>query len=227
MAYARSDSHIFDLSTRKWTLQASVKYPAKAKISLDSIPLIRYSSWLIYLGALIVTTQRSTTTWVTCVLLKSGLDSLQDERMLLKYAASPPEQQPYICGWVISGITCGMPVIGDLFSIHLRDQHGVVGGGKVKFRCEWTKCGMMMNKESISHHVTDIHLRYRFICSECNAVFSRRHTLNCHVQQKHCDIEHATETLNIMSFKDPTAPVDQGFDPPVLHCPLPVARPTT
>ena len=110
---------------------------------------------------------------------------MQDERMLLEYATRPAEQQPYICGWVTLGVTCDIPVIGDLFSVHLRDHHGVVGGGKVKVRCEWTKCGMAMNKESIVRHVAGMHLRYKFICDKCGSIFTRRHNLNRHVQRKH------------------------------------------
>ncbi|KIM62903.1 hypothetical protein SCLCIDRAFT_118660 [Scleroderma citrinum Foug A] len=117
-----------------------------------------------------------------------------DEQMLLEYAARPVEQQPYICGWVTLGVTCDIPVIGDLFSVHLRDHHGVVGDGKVKVRCGWTKCGMMMNKESIVRHVTEMHFRYKFICDKCDVIFTRRHTLNRHVQKKHgqrsCDTFH-------------------------------------
>jgi len=105
--------------------------------------------------------------------------------MLLEYAARPVEQQPYICGWVISGMTCNMPIIGNMFSVHLRDQHGVIGGSKVKVRCEWTKCGMEMNKESIVRHVTEMHLEYKFICNICNAIFTRRHSLDRHVRKKH------------------------------------------
>ncbi|KIM62916.1 hypothetical protein SCLCIDRAFT_782536 [Scleroderma citrinum Foug A] len=108
-----------------------------------------------------------------------------DERMLLEYAARPVKQQPYICGWVISGMACSMPVIGNTFSTHLRDQHGVVGGGKVNVRCEWTKCGMVMNKESIVRHVTEMHLECKFICDECKAIFTRRHNLDRHVRKKH------------------------------------------
>ena len=105
--------------------------------------------------------------------------------MLLEYAGRPAEQQPYTCGWVTLGVTCDIPVIGDLFSVHLRDHHGVVGGSKVKVRCEWTKCRMAMNKENIVRHVTEMHLRYKFICDKCDAIFTRRYNLNRHVRRKH------------------------------------------
>jgi len=113
-------------------------------------------------------------------------DSLQDEKMLLEYVARPVEQQPYMCGWVTwSGMTCNVPIIGASFSMHLRDQHGVEGGSKAKVRCNWTKCGTVVNKENLVRHVTEQHLLYRFLCEECGGNFSRRHTLNSHVQKKH------------------------------------------
>ena len=71
------------------------------------------------------------------------------------------------------------------FSMHLRDQHGVEGGSKAKVRCNWTKCGTVVNKENLVRHVMEQHLLYRFLCEECGGNFSRRHTLNSHVQKKH------------------------------------------
>ncbi|KIM57957.1 hypothetical protein SCLCIDRAFT_1115444 [Scleroderma citrinum Foug A] len=97
----------------------------------------------------------------------------------------PVEQQPYICGWVTSGIICGMPIIGELFSVHLRDNHQVKGDNKTKVRCHWSTCGLVMNKESIVRHVAEMHLQYKFYCDECDAIFTRRHSLNSHVQKKH------------------------------------------
>lgn len=104
------------------------------------------------------------------------IDSLQDEMMFLDYAACPVEQQPYMCGWVTAGITCNMPVIGASFSMHLCNQHGVIGGDKAKIRCNWTKCETMMNKESLIRHVTEQHLQYRFLCGNA-MVFSVVDTL--------------------------------------------------
>lgn len=106
--------------------------------------------------------------------------------MLLELASRPAEQQPYICGWETSDTTvCGMPVIGDLFSEHLRDHHGVAGEDKDKLTCKWTKCGMVMNKGSIVRHVAEMHLHYKFACNECDAIFTRRYTLNSHILKKH------------------------------------------
>jgi len=52
-------------------------------------------------------------------------DSLQDEKMLLEYAARPVEQQPYMCGWVTrSGMTCNVPIIGASFPV--RSGHPLV-----------------------------------------------------------------------------------------------------
>ncbi|KIM57963.1 hypothetical protein SCLCIDRAFT_129288, partial [Scleroderma citrinum Foug A] len=91
----------------------------------------------------------------------------------------------YICGWVTSDMICGIPIVGELFSVHLRDHHHVVGDDKAKVRCDWSKCGMVMNKESIVRHVAEMHLHYKFCCDECNATFTRRHTLNSHVRKEH------------------------------------------
>ena len=106
--------------------------------------------------------------------------------MFLEIINRPAEQRPYICGWEMSSDTvCGIPIIGDLFPVHLRDHHGVVGDNSAKIECKWTKCGREMNKESIVRHVTERHLQYKFVCDECDAIFTRRHTLNNHVLRKH------------------------------------------
>ncbi|KIM57970.1 hypothetical protein SCLCIDRAFT_28479 [Scleroderma citrinum Foug A] len=106
-----------------------------------------------------------------------------DERMLLEFVSRPVEQRPYTCEWVTSGMACGLPVIGDSFSVHLRDHHGVVGGDKSKFSCDWLQCGIVMNKESIVRHVVEAHLQFKFICNICNASFTRKHTLNGHMKK--------------------------------------------
>ena len=105
--------------------------------------------------------------------------------MFLELINRPVEQRPYTCAWVTSDVACGTPVFGDSFSAHLRDCHGIVGGDKSKFRCDWSKCGMVMNKESIVRHVVEAHLQFKFTCTICEAIFTRRHTLNCHVQKRH------------------------------------------
>ncbi|KAG6332934.1 hypothetical protein ID866_6150 [Astraeus odoratus] len=56
--------------------------------------------------------------------------------------------------------------------------------------CNWSACGLQMNKESIVRHVTEIHLEYRFDCGTCGYTYSHRDELNRH-QEKHFSDNHA------------------------------------
>ncbi|KAI6015379.1 hypothetical protein BKA83DRAFT_689287, partial [Pisolithus microcarpus] len=89
------------------------------------------------------------------------------------------------CGWVTVHNVCGVLVPGESFSVHLREAHGVFGNDKTKFECQWVGCGLQMNKESVGRHVTEAHLSYRYPCTHCGEVFSRKNTLNRHVRKKH------------------------------------------
>ncbi|KAG6329753.1 hypothetical protein ID866_9336 [Astraeus odoratus] len=104
--------------------------------------------------------------------------------MLLNIANLPPEQRPYLCGWVCGdGVVCNQPVPGEQFPAHLREQHEVVGGDKTKMTCNWYGCESKMNKESVARHVSETHLGFRFNCHICGGVFTRKNTLNGHLKK--------------------------------------------
>ncbi|KAG6330679.1 hypothetical protein ID866_8407 [Astraeus odoratus] len=107
--------------------------------------------------------------------------------MLVGYANCPPGQQPQMCGWLLphTSTPCNMAVLGDDFSAHLRDYHGVHGNDKAKVYCRWLGCNLQMNKESVARHVAEMHLQRRHYCYLCPETFSRKNTLNSHVQKKH------------------------------------------
>ena len=105
----------------------------------------------------------------------------QDMQQLIDNAA----QDPHTCAWVVGNTFCGLPVFRHMFPTHLRDDHGITGNDKTQFYCRWVGCGVLMNKESISRHVTEMHLRTRHICRICGKNFSRKHTLNSHMTSTH------------------------------------------
>lgn len=111
--------------------------------------------------------------------------------MMLSYFTLPPEQRPYRCGWLdAENVPCGLPVYGEQFSVHLRECHQVSGHDKSRLRCDWVGCGLVMNKESVVRHVTEMHLEFKHTCPICREVFSRKSTLHSHVAKKHAqDLE--------------------------------------
>lgn len=107
----------------------------------------------------------------------------QDQETLIRYGTLPADQRPYICGWVVEDRPCGIPVLGDQFSMHLRDYHGVTGADKIRMRCCWVRCGTSMNKESMVRHVEEMHLQLRYTCTLCGEGFSRRSTMTSHFKK--------------------------------------------
>jgi len=90
----------------------------------------------------------------------------------------------YTCGWVTGQSICDHSVRGPDFSEHLRQNHGVTGPEKMKLMCCWRGCGCIMNKESVTRHVQETHLNWKYSCPVCSEEFTRNHTMINH--KKHC-----------------------------------------
>lgn len=104
--------------------------------------------------------------------------------MMLHYLNSPPDRQPHLCGWIDGQVVCNQPFLPDEVSSHLR-RHGVTGNDKTKIRCCWLQCGTVMNKESMSRHVLEIHLELKYKCPVCEVQFSRNESMMKHRRNAH------------------------------------------
>ncbi|KAG0699262.1 hypothetical protein DFH29DRAFT_937577 [Suillus ampliporus] len=63
---------------------------------------------------------------------------------------------------------------------HLREFHGIQGADHSRVYCMWNYCNMELNKENLSRHVEEMHLRIIYPCNTCNKTFTRRYNLNKH-----------------------------------------------
>ena len=98
-------------------------------------------------------------------------------------------QQPHTCRWITGSTHCGMQISEHKFPAHLRDWHGISGNDKLIVCCQWVGCGTLMKKESITRHVTEMHLHGGHSCYICGAVFIRKNTLNTHIRVRHPEEE--------------------------------------
>ncbi|KAG1845319.1 hypothetical protein DFJ58DRAFT_801181 [Suillus subalutaceus] len=87
------------------------------------------------------------------------------------------------------GLRCNYPFLAHELSAHLREYHGIRGADKLRVHCSWNDCNKELNKESLSRHVEERHLRVIYPCDSCNKTFTRQYNLsdhknNCPVQQQ-------------------------------------------
>ncbi|KAG1857882.1 hypothetical protein C8R48DRAFT_269827 [Suillus tomentosus] len=68
-------------------------------------------------------------------------------------------------------------------SRHLQEKHGIHGSDKDHVFCLWNSCYLELNKESLTRHVEEKHLKIVHPCG-CGKEFSRRDTLNRHRREK-------------------------------------------
>ncbi|KAF8134876.1 hypothetical protein EV363DRAFT_1294636 [Boletus edulis] len=99
--------------------------------------------------------------------------------------ANNPQHRPYVCLWVTNGGVCNLHFQASEFPEHLRSDHGVVGPEKAPFVCSWFGCFDEMQKESIIRHVNEQHLELRYECPICHEQFTRAHTVQKHVSERH------------------------------------------
>ena len=80
---------------------------------------------------------------------------------------------------------CSSLVQGLEYSEHLRSHHGVGGPERAQLMCCWRGCFTEMKKESLIRHVNEKHLEIKHTCPNCPEQFTRTHTLQNHMSNKH------------------------------------------
>lgn len=91
-----------------------------------------------------------------------------------------------LCLWDIGGGTpCGAYISVLDLSKHVR-MHGVKGPGNLEIQCAWDGCTRApMKRESVVRHLEEVHVKVKYLCSQCWAPFSRKYTLGSHVLKAH------------------------------------------
>ncbi|KAG0699266.1 hypothetical protein DFH29DRAFT_937585 [Suillus ampliporus] len=82
------------------------------------------------------------------------------------------------CFW--GGSHCDHIFHGHELSAHLRKFHGIQGPDNLHIYCLWDSCNMELNKENLSRHVEEKHLRIIYPCDTCCKTFTRRYNLKKH-----------------------------------------------
>ncbi|KAG2352260.1 hypothetical protein BDR07DRAFT_1389317 [Suillus spraguei] len=96
--------------------------------------------------------------------------------------------ETFQCFWDCGqGLHCNALICGYDLSKHLREVHGIHGSDKTRVYCLWNSCNKDVNKECLTRHVEEIHMRIVYMC-ECHSTFSRKDTLNNH--KKTCPSQH-------------------------------------
>lgn len=90
------------------------------------------------------------------------------------------------CLWNIGGgVPCSAYISVLDLSKHMR-MHGVKGPGDLEIQCAWDGCARApMKRESVVRHIEEVHVQVKYLCSQCWASFSRKHTLNSHILKAH------------------------------------------
>lgn len=90
------------------------------------------------------------------------------------------------CLWDIGGgIPCGAYISVSDLSKHMR-VHGVRGPGYLPIQCVWDGCTRApVKRESVVRHIEEVHVQVKYLCNQCWASFSRKHTLKSHVLKAH------------------------------------------
>lgn len=86
----------------------------------------------------------------------------------------------YRCGWIVNGLPCNAPVLGQDFPTHLKTVHRT--NDTLRPECQWGGCRDVLNKECLVRHVQEKHLEYRWPCPnpKCDRIFTRRGVLEGH-----------------------------------------------
>ncbi|KAF8842327.1 hypothetical protein BDN67DRAFT_965846 [Paxillus ammoniavirescens] len=76
------------------------------------------------------------------------------------------------------------------FNAHLRDHHGI-NSHEVPHRCLWYGCDTSpMTRSALERHVKEQHIPGRWACPACPEVFTRKHTLRKHLNEKCPGVPH-------------------------------------
>ncbi|KAG2061079.1 hypothetical protein BDR06DRAFT_397548 [Suillus hirtellus] len=81
------------------------------------------------------------------------------------------------------GLHCNDLFYGHNLSHHLRERHGIHGPDNARVFCQWRSCDMEVNKESLTRHIEEKHMKVVHPCV-CGKLFSRGDTLNKHRREK-------------------------------------------
>ncbi|KAG2749959.1 hypothetical protein P692DRAFT_20452042 [Suillus brevipes Sb2] len=101
-------------------------------------------------------------------------------------APSPSLDPMFQCLWSGpdgSRSGCNYPFFARELSAHLCEYHGIRGADKSRIHCSWDDCNKELNKENLSRHVEERHLRIMHPCDTCNKTFTRKYNLNHHRKQ--------------------------------------------
>ncbi|KAG1860897.1 hypothetical protein F4604DRAFT_1112676 [Suillus subluteus] len=108
----------------------------------------------------------------------SGMDLIRNFHIHQSEAHSLDEM--FLCMWDVQHrLRCNALIRGHNFPRHLHEAHGIHGSDRTRVFCLWRSCNKELNKESLSRHVEEVHLRITF-SSDCGNMYSHRHTLKLH-----------------------------------------------